>query len=591
MQNFIVKSDYHYLGEVPEFRELPKGFLIDKGKVGCGGTTVALEDDKDTVVCVPFVSLIKNKMFKYNTPEEIKVLGVYEGVPVDTIRNYAENKAGARKIMCTYDSLPKVIEAVGYEYNLLVDELHLLFTQYAFRDSAIKGVLNNFRKFKNWSFLTATPIEYDLMLEELKDIPTYKIDWEEKTEIAVSTVKCKQLKASLKKVINEFLEGKVFGNAHIFVNSVKFIAEMIKYCELTEDNTRIIFSKNNKDYKNKCQGISNGETTDKVKKINFYTSTCFEGCDLFDEDGKIYIVSDSSKAHTLADISTSIRQIAGRIRNTKYPDITHLYTSTRYNEDLSFEDYKKVVMEESDKAKRWIEKVNSDSELIEGTDKSSFVYVYKEDDVFKFDPNLMKLDIFNFKCLHHSYSLSVNLFQEYSKNGFNAVSTKDNTSDKLLKNEKSRTTFKDAIKEYDEIMKRREGAKFSLNFVDDERLKLLRDKYYFIEDAYNKIGMEEIERMNYKVSNIKRMLIASNDKLSEIGKVAKLLKTVDGFSEGSFVTGKAIKEVLGSIYESIGITSKPSIEDFRQFATIAEKVKKIDGKSKKGYIIQYIKIK
>lgn len=587
IENFVVKSEYRYLGEVPEFKSLPVGYLIDKGKVGCGGTTIALEDDKDTIVCVPFVSLIKNKMFKYNTKDEMKICGVYKDISVEMIKDYVKNKKGAKKIICTYDSLPKVIEAVGYDYNLLIDELHLLFTQYAFRDKAVKGVLDNFRKFKSWSFLTATPIEYDLMLDELKDIPTYKIDWENKSEIAVTTVKCKQIKASLKKVINEFLDGTVFGNAHIFVNSVKFIADMIKYCDLTEDNTRIIFSKNNEKYQNKCQGIRNGETTDDVKKINFYTSTCFEGCDLFDEEGKIYIVSDSSKAQTLSDISTSIRQIAGRIRNTKYPNITHFYTSTRYNENLSYEEYKKVVLQEEINAKKWIGKINADSDLIKGTDKSSFVYVYKEDDIFKFDSNLMKLDIFNFKCLHHTYNLSVNLFQEYSNNGFKAVSTNDKTSDKLLKNENSRTTFKDAVIEYDEIMRRNN----IFNLVDEERLKLLKEKYDFIDAAYKMIGMEEIEKMNYKVSNIKRMLIASSEKLSEIGKVARLLKTVDGFKEGAFVTGKAIKELLGNIYTTLGITAKPSLDDFRQFATIAEKVKKIDGKCKKGYVIQYIKIK
>ena len=279
------------------------------------------------------------------------------------IRDYAENKAGVKKIICTYDSLPKVIDAVGYDYNLLVDELHLLFTQYAFRDRAVKGVLDNFRKFKSWSFLTATPIERDLMLEELKDIPTYKIDWDDKTEIEVKAVKCKQVKATLKKVIEGFLKGEIFGNAHIFVNSVDFIAKMIKYCGLIEDNTRIIFSKNNPNYKNICSGIRNSDTTDEVKKINFYTSTCFEGCDLFDRDGKIYIVSDSSAPHTLADISTSIRQIAGRIRDTQYHNITHIYTSTRYNENLTYDEYKQVVLEEEAKAKRWIDKINSDSDL------------------------------------------------------------------------------------------------------------------------------------------------------------------------------------------------------------------------------------
>ena len=136
------------------------------------------------------------------------------------------------------------------------------------------------------------------MLEELKDIPTFKIDWEDKTEVKVNAVQCKYVGATVKKVINDFLEGKVFGNAHFFVNSVEFIATMIKNCNLTNENTRIIFSKNNESYKHTCQGVTNGETTDPVKKINFYTSTCFEGCDLFDTEGKIYIISESTKAQS-----------------------------------------------------------------------------------------------------------------------------------------------------------------------------------------------------------------------------------------------------------------------------------------------------
>ena len=163
------------------------------------------------------------------------------------------------------------------------------------------------------------------MLEELKDIPTFKIDWEDKTEVKVNAVQCKYVGATVKKVINDFLEGKVFGNAHFFVNSVEFIATMIKNCNLTNENTRIIFSKNNETYKHTCQGVTNGETTDPVKKINFYTSTCFEGCDLFDTEGKIYIISESSKAQTLMDISTQVRQIVGRIRDTSMQILSHIF--------------------------------------------------------------------------------------------------------------------------------------------------------------------------------------------------------------------------------------------------------------------------
>ena len=137
--NFLVNSNYNYLGEVPFFKQngLPVGYLIDKGKVGCGGTSLALEDNRDTIICVPFVELILNKVNKYGD----KVLGVYEGVTKEDIAEYIK-RDGVKKIMCTYDSLQKVTDVVGYNYTLLVDELHLLFTQYVFRDKAVKSVLN-----------------------------------------------------------------------------------------------------------------------------------------------------------------------------------------------------------------------------------------------------------------------------------------------------------------------------------------------------------------------------------------------------------------------------------------------------------------
>lgn len=585
--NQLISKQYNYLGQVPEFKQngLPSGYLINKGKVGCGGTSLALEDNRDTIVCVPFVSLIKNKIAKYGD----KVLGVYEGISKEMIAEYLK-RDGVKKIMCTYDSLQKVVDVCGYDYYLLVDELHLLFIQYVFRDKAVKSVLNLYKNFREWSFLTATPIEYDLMLEELKDVPTYQIDWEESREVTVRTIRCNQVLCSMKNIINDFINGKIFGNCHIFINSVDSIASLIKNCNLTNDNCRIIFSKNNNKYKNTCQGIINGETTDEVKKINIYTSTCFEGCDLFDEEGKIYIVSDGSKAHTLYDISTQIRQIAGRIRNTKYSEITHLYSSTRYNEDLTYEQYKNVVLEEEKKAKSYVNKVNADNELIKGTKESTYAYVVKEENgSLSFDPNRMKLDIYNYKCLHHIYSLSINMAEEYRKVGITSISSVDKTSDKLLKNENTRTTFKDAVIEYDEIMQRKQGISFC--FTDDERLKLLRNKYPFIDDAYRIIGMEQLEEMKYHTTNIKRLLINQSGKLDNRMKVAKLLKTVKGFTEGAFVTGNQIKEILGNIYNVVGIKGKPSIDDFREFAVIENKQKKIDGKNVRGYIIQYIKIK
>ena len=77
------------------------------------------------------------------------------------------------------------------------------------------------------------------------------------------------------------------------------------------------------------------------------------------------------------------------------------------------------ILEEEQKAKSYITKVNSDKEIKEGTKESIYHYIWKDEDTgeFIFDPNRMKLDIYNFKVLNHTYSLQVNLSTEYNKAG------------------------------------------------------------------------------------------------------------------------------------------------------------------------------
>ena len=565
----LVEKQYNYLSEIPNFK-LPSKVLINKGKVGCGGTTVALTDNRDTIVCVPFVNLIKNKC-KQNK----EVLGVYSGVTVDKINEYVETHK-IKKIMCTYDQLPRLASVVGYNYFLLVDELHLLFLQYIFRDTAIRGVLNEYKNFKDWAFLTATPIESEFMLDELKDIPVYNIEWESKREITVEAVKCDSVKSTIASIIEKFLNNEIEGNAHIFVNSVKFIATMIKYFDFEETQCRAIWSKNNKEYKNYCAGIPNSDTLSKPKKINFYTSTCFEGCDLYDEDGKIFIVSDSSKAQTLLDISTSIRQIAGRIRNTKYDKIYHLFSNTRYNTDLSYEEFKEYALNEAEEAKKYASRINSDAELLKGTKSSEYVYLYKNENGFEFDKNLILIDIFNYKN-NNTYSLSVNMLNEYAKNNIKVNLTSD---DKKIKIASKTITWKEYVKRYCELKKS--------EYYIGEELELIEEKYPFIKAAYELFGDTIVDM---RIDNVKRAVIAKDDKKNQSEKIIYLLRTCDGFKEGTFTTGKKIKEILQTIYDKAGFDKKATISDFRNYAELKPTSKRIDGEVVKGYIITLIKTK
>ena len=103
---------------------LPSNCVLDKGRTGCGATTLAIRQNGNAIIAVPYVNLIKSKESQHNGV----LLGVYEGTGRDEILDYAKCHR-THKIMVTYDSLPKVIdilESNGYDvrndYQLVIDE-------------------------------------------------------------------------------------------------------------------------------------------------------------------------------------------------------------------------------------------------------------------------------------------------------------------------------------------------------------------------------------------------------------------------------------------------------------------------------------
>lgn len=140
--------------------------VINKGLTGCGATTLAIDQDRDTLITVPYISLINNKT---SQKEHKDVLLGLHGTTKDGFRSAIQDYLAIHsriKIMMTYDALPIVcatLSALGYDpYNtmhLVIDEWHLLFSHMDFRGDATKGVLREAPKFKMVTYLSATPIE------------------------------------------------------------------------------------------------------------------------------------------------------------------------------------------------------------------------------------------------------------------------------------------------------------------------------------------------------------------------------------------------------------------------------------------------
>lgn len=395
----IVFNDNSYLSN--NISQLPSHCLLNKGITGCGGTTVELNSQRDSIILCPTKNLVISK-------QSSDFLGVTGDVSNNSIINYLKYHKGFKKIVATYDALLRLIEIIpNYkEYFLLIDEYHLLFNDYQFRSSAIMYILNNFRMFNDWCFMTATPLKDEFILEELKNVDKIEYVWTNAKPVKITIEDTYFTTKSIIKLINE-TDDK---NLHIFLNSVKTIKELVNKCGLT--NYRIICSAQNKEY---------NKITDPVCKINFYTSCAFEGCDIYDENGLCVIVSDTNISTTVLDISTKVRQICGRLRNSKYKDQVvlilntskHRYAGTSENDfmlkvaesELLGKANETVFIEASELGKK---------SMLRGYDReaSATMYVNKYEDKLFFDPNIKYLDIYNYKLISEIYNTSISVLME-----------------------------------------------------------------------------------------------------------------------------------------------------------------------------------
>ena len=113
-----------YVNQNKDFKEIPNGY-IDKTICGCGLTSIALENNLDTIIAVPTIALVDNKINQYpNERYKGSILGVKGGISDKDIEKYVYQQRVLKmpiKIMVTYDSLYK-LESLFDTCKLVVDE-------------------------------------------------------------------------------------------------------------------------------------------------------------------------------------------------------------------------------------------------------------------------------------------------------------------------------------------------------------------------------------------------------------------------------------------------------------------------------------
>lgn len=574
-QEIINGGNARYLGELERFKDgIPFG-IVNKTKTDVGGTYVAANCSSNYIIVCPFKDLVDSIAADKNNRYEI--FKCYGGVREYQFRKYIKNNT-TYKIAVTYDSLPKLIGWLSSTegWKVLVDEYHLILEDMDFRYDAINGLMEEIQKFRHYSFLSATPIDLDFEIDFLKQLPHYKVQWNGVTKITPIRYKVTQLTKGLARFIQIFLDEGISlpdinGNVskveelYIFINSVTSIKQIADTLKLNPNDVKICCADRIRN--NKLLGEYQIESVSSPnKKINFFTKKCFQGCSLFTNNGLIIVASDAYRTQTLVDISTTMEQIAGRIRiNDEYQNIfrnviVHLFSTNK--NVISDEEFEMVMQDKEkeadkllsgwsklDKEERqtYIKRMNLDTELV-SIINGRMVY-----------NNLKKQSFIYKQALRKTYKDGISIRDSFMQSEKFELTNQNKWKDFNIKLAKAMTVS------YEQLLK---------DYLDSPSESYEQE---YPEFPLIKRYLKESE-MNTLRWNREKMLKAVEDK-KQVDKVFLAIYQ-PGFISNQELKGK-LKDEFGRL--GIKLSPKATLIENCTLYNVEKASRKIDGKTVSGY--------
>ena len=580
--------------------DLPHNCIFNKVVTGCGGTTVVLQNTEDYVIAVPTTELIINKTNittagvskePYNGIYPFGLFGRFDDAVERKLKDYL-NSSNTKKIMCTYDKVPRLMEYITPStYRLLIDEYHCLLKAYSYRQKAINGVLENFNRFKSFCFMSATPILPSFKPNCLADVKEIQADWGKSLEkLTVELQQTNKPYALVANIINAYKrdgfitseEGIRSYEAFFFINSVTDIVAILKHCNLSNEEVRIICA-NNDENKRKLSGYTIGNSRSPNKMFNFITSKSFEGADYHSKTGLCFVVSTQSNPHTQASIDTDIPQIAGRIRTKDNPFrnfMVHIFNTNykKLNLDMTYEQMEAKTNAALEKAQKTVEFFNSAEDkdvkdnlrdnLMKNLNKWYMSYDSTKDE-FLLNDILPKLELYNYMVNQKIYKDGISVSKGYEDNGIETI-----VADYLKVNDSISTkklSFKEAFLRYAQIMS---------DVPHSPVLLLLEEQQPLIREAYYKLGVERVRNLRYTKKSIEGALECLDKDNTKEQKLAQLIVRL--IPTATTITVANALDKMSQAYYEIGISRKPKTKDLHQWFDCSDPYsKRINGKVKK----------
>lgn len=560
-----------YLKEV--LSEIPSNTILYKKLTGLGATYGELKANRHSIIIEPNVPVIIGKC---NDPKhkDDNLFGVYEGIYTEDIIKYLEkSKQKHFKILTTPESFKKVKDAfetmdmdIRFTCFLLFDECHKVTKDVDYRND-ITLPLDDFFDFEKKALVSATPIEMtDPRFEKqgfqiIEIEPTF--DYTKNILISHTNNVLRDTKDVLslirRKNDNDNNQCNCF-----FINSTDVIYSFMKQMKILDDSTVFCAPKSVDKLKQlKFKNAYPKWSRDKMKKNNFFTSRFYNALDIeLDEQPDVIIITDIYFAEqTMTDPYSDVIQIVGRFRN----GVSNIIHISNTNQDLpkrsteeirqfirSSEDIYNVLTsyyttatskEARDAYRSALESLPYNRLLDKNQNKNWFAidnYINEE---------ILKSNYHDKDSLINAYK-SIDAFNVEMMNFYYPLGDKER-----LKRESKSVS----IKEKRKIIVSQLEMLGECNTEMDMEFK--RDLIWtdsFIVEAYDCIGKEEIERLNYSQPKIKEAMILKQYKSkSQGGETILLIK--NSFKIGKKYRLDYIKKEIKRIYELMEVPPHKAI--------------------------------
>ena len=567
-----------YLTEVLPM--IPTNTILYKTLTGLGATYGELKADRNSIIIEPNVPVIVGKC---NDPKhkEDNLFGVYEGVYTEDVIKYLEKSADKRtKILTTPESFQKVKDAfelmdmdIYGTCFLLFDECHKIVKDADYR-SDITFPFDDFFLFNEKALVSATPISFSDPRFEMQKFQIIRIEPAFEYKLPVSLIHTNNVLEQLKRTLDKLDATDIC----LFVNSTDMIYSFIKQLDIENESTVFCAKKSVEKLKNKkFKHAFEQWSKSRMKKYNFFTSRFYNALDIeLKIKPTVIMISDVYfSEYSMIDPHTDAIQAIGRFRNG-VNRVCHIFNTNpnlpvRTEEEIgiylqvSKEVYDKIktfydcaTSEEARKAYREALKVLPFNQMLNKDGKGNFFAIdnYVDEALLKSSYNAQDKLIASYRS-NRLFDLDVESayfpFGDFER----------------LKKESKYASLKDKRKEVVrqlELLKGDDETEMIRNYKED-----LRKADSFIYGAYEEIGKEMIESLDYSVKRIKEaMILKQHREKTEGTEFIQLIK--NSFKVGQKYTKKYIKEELTRIYALTGVTPQKPItgQSIKEFFHVKE---------------------